>query len=161
MPIKFEWQFKHRDERFLNTAAMKAPFRDQKPSIHAGFLHFRGFRFTLPVGDAVTIAETGAIPAARMERSVIGGRRICGRSGSGLRGVYHRARASRDPLAPSGLRRADYQNEKHHRRGSTAPAEQDEGVGNTSGSYLPASCRRLRINDPPFEERRSLHDRHL
>jgi hypothetical protein len=38
---------------------MQALFRRQKPSIHAGFLHFREFRFTLPVGDRVTIAETG------------------------------------------------------------------------------------------------------
>jgi hypothetical protein len=57
MPIKFEWQFKHRDERFLNAPALKALIRSQKPSIHAGFLHFRGFRFTLPVGDRVTIAN--------------------------------------------------------------------------------------------------------
>jgi len=57
MPIKFEWQFKHRDERFLNAAAGRTLIGGGKPSIHAGFLHFCGFRFTLPVGDRVTIAH--------------------------------------------------------------------------------------------------------
>jgi hypothetical protein len=70
MPIKFEWQFKYRDERFLNADARHLPARAQKPSIHAGFRHFRGFRFTLPVGDRVTIATTDAA-IAWTERSAI------------------------------------------------------------------------------------------
>ena len=60
MPVKFEWQFKYRDERFLNADAPRAPICMQKASIHAGFLGFCGFRFTLPVGDRVTIATTRA-----------------------------------------------------------------------------------------------------
>jgi hypothetical protein len=67
MPVKFEWQFKHRDERFLNADRRHARMRGRKPSIHAGFLHFCGFRFTLPVGDRVTIAKTGSA-AGRMSR---------------------------------------------------------------------------------------------
>jgi hypothetical protein len=56
MPIKFEEQFKHRDERNLKKTGLPPQEQRQKPSIYAGFLHFRGFRFTLPVGDTVTIA---------------------------------------------------------------------------------------------------------
>jgi hypothetical protein len=146
MPLKFEWQFKHRDERFLNARPARARKHTRKPSIHAGFLHFRGFRFTLPVGDRVTIAHArrgadGTQPYSAVLRHM--------QSASGLRVAYPSygpARSKWESASSPGINRT---------------GGKDEGVGNTSGSCLPASCRRLRIKDPPVEERRSLHDQHL
>ena len=146
MPVKFEWQFKHRDERFLNAARRDARRRGQKPSIHAGFLHFHGFRFTLPVGDRVTIANGARIVGWVAQR--------CPSPRTGARGDRYRSGAYAEAILQ--VRKIGRSSPGINRTGG-----KDEGVGNTSGSCLSASCRRLRIKDPPVEDRRSLHDQHL
>ncbi|MCX7322605.1 MAG: hypothetical protein NT113_25090 [Hyphomicrobiales bacterium] len=52
MPIKFEWQFKYRDERFLNADTPPTAHHARNTSIHAGFCNFVDFGLPCRLGIA-------------------------------------------------------------------------------------------------------------
>jgi hypothetical protein len=62
MEVKFEEQFKHRDESNVNALCAGIGTDSKKALIRRGFAWFHTIRFTVTLGKPVTIATAGIGP---------------------------------------------------------------------------------------------------